>query len=56
MKVSSVKSGEIVKTSMTQPENDGVSYEKVMYEVSRVFLPQLALKMHYISKNRPTGP
>ena len=56
VKVSSVKSGEIMKTSVKQPYNDGVSYQKVMYAVSHVFLPQVIVQMHPSSQNRPIGP
>ena len=56
MKVSSAKSSEIVKTSMKQLSNDEVTYQKVIYEVSHVFLPQLAVQMHQISKNSTTAP
>ena len=38
LKVLSAKSSEIVKTSMKQLKYDGVSYQKVIYEVSHMFL------------------
>ena len=42
---------------MKQVWNDQVSCQKVIYcEVNHVFLPQLAVQMHQILKNPPTGP
>ena len=57
--VLSIKSSETIKSSTKQPWNNEVSYQKVMYGVSHVFLLQIDVQrgeMHPFSQNRRTEP